>query len=78
MHALKVVICPKQKHCCFTPKQIFCTGNEMAELKIFHISTGKIGGRDQMRIKLSQLKMSQFGEGKPIETMSQNMQFFIG
>ena len=78
MHALKVVICPKQKHCCFTPKQIFCTGNVMAELKIFHISTGKIGGRDQMRIKLSQLKMSQFGligRGRvnKVEQMSKNL-----
>ena len=38
MHALKVVICPKQKHCCFTPKQIFCTGNVMAAMVIKNIS----------------------------------------
>ena len=46
-----------------------------------YVSIAMSGGRGQIRLKMSQLKMSQLGlrggRVKLIETMSQNLQFFF-
>ena len=50
-------------------------------LKKNYVSIAMTGGRGQIRLKRSQLKMSQLGlrggRVKLIETMSQNLQFFF-
>ena len=46
-----------------------------------YVSIAMSGGRGQIRLKMSQLKMSQLGlrggRVKLIETMSQNLQFYF-
>ena len=46
-----------------------------------NVSIAMTGGRGQIRLKMSQLKMSQLGlrggRVKLIETMSQNLQFYF-
>ena len=73
----------------FIFKKILCLNcNDRGEgsIKIKNVSINNVsvavtGGRGQIRLKMSQLKMSQLGlrggRVKLIETMSQNLQFFF-